>query len=66
MQVEIIYRQPDGSDTLLGIRKLDAMPPSGEPFSVEDRLFRAAGYSGPNNEGCYRLFLVDDAPEARH
>lgn len=60
MQVEVIYRQPDGSEMVLGIKKLDAMPPSGEPFSIEDRQFRAAGYSGPNNEGCYRLFLEDD------
>jgi hypothetical protein len=66
MQVEVIYRQPDGSETLLGIKKLDSMPPSGEPFSIEDRQFRAAGYSGPNNEGCYRLFLIDDQQETEH
>lgn len=66
MQVEVIYRRPDGSETVLGMRKLDAMPPSGEPFSVEDRQFRAVGYSGPNSEGCYRLFLVDEDAETKH
>lgn len=67
MQVEVIYRRPDGSETVLGVRKLDSMPPSGEPFSVEDRQFRAIGYSGPNSEGCYRLFLADEeTPETKH
>jgi hypothetical protein len=66
MQVEVIYRRSDGSETVLGIKKLDAMPPSGEPFSIEDRQFRAAGYSGPDDEGCYRLFLEDDLPLTKH
>ncbi|MGV3742977.1 MAG: hypothetical protein ACO1NO_11780 [Burkholderiaceae bacterium] len=66
MQVEFIYRKPDGSETTLGIKRLDSMPPSGEPFSVEDRQFRAVGYSGPNDEGCYRLFLVDDQTDIKH
>ena len=66
MQVEVIYRKPDGSETILGIKRLDSMPPSGEPFSVEDRQFRAVGYSGPNDEGSYRLFLVDDQTDIKH
>lgn len=66
MQVEVIYRQPDGSETVLGIKKLDSMPPTGEPFSVEGQQFHAVGYSGPNSEGCYRLFLADDPPQSTH
>jgi hypothetical protein len=62
MQVEVIYRQPDGTEKILCTRKLDSMPPTGEPFCIDERQYKANGYSGPNEEGCYRLILVDEEP----
>lgn len=60
MDVEMIYRQQDGTHTVLGTRRLGHMPPPGEPFSVDDRQYRAKGFAGPDAEGRYRLFLEDD------
>ena len=66
MQVEIIYRQDNGAETILGTRNLDVMPPTGEPFTVDNRQYMAKGYAGPDDQGRYRLFLEDDADATRH
>jgi hypothetical protein len=66
MEVEVIYRQPDGKETMLGVRKLSHMPPPGEPFELDHRQYTARGFAGPDAEGRYRLFLEDDAGATRH
>ncbi|HZW20796.1 hypothetical protein [Noviherbaspirillum sp.] len=66
MDVEVIYRQPDGSQTLLGIRKLDDIPAMDKPFALDDRQYVAKSYSGPDAQGRYRLFLEDDPGATRH
>lgn len=66
MNVEVIYCQPDGSQTLLGIRKLSHMPPAGEPFQLNDRQYMAKSFAGPDAEGRYRLFLEDAPGAAMH
>lgn len=66
MDVEIIYRQPDGTQTMLGIRKLDDLPPLGKPFDLDDRQYVTESYGGPDAEGRYRLFLEDDEEATRH
>jgi len=66
MDVEVIYRQPDGSQTLLGIRKLDDIPDIGKPFALDDRQYLAQSYSGPDAQGRYRLFLEDEPGGTRH
>lgn len=63
MEVEVIYRRPDGTPTPLGTRKLTHMPPIGEPFEVDDRQYVAASYLGPDEGGRYQLFL-EDGPNA--
>ena len=66
MDVEVIYCQPGGTQTPLGIRQLSHMPPTGEPFQLDDRIFVATSYAGPDAEGRYRLFLEDETGETRH
>lgn len=66
MDVEVIYRQPDGTQTILGTRKLTHMPPTGEPFKLDDRQYVATAYVGPTADGCYRLFLEDATDASRH
>lgn len=65
MNVEFIYRKPDGSETALGSQELDHMPPTGEPFLIEGRQFIATAYFGPDSEGRYRLCLEDDPGATR-
>lgn len=60
MEVEVIYRQPDGTQTRLGIRKLDDIPPIGRPIDLDNRQYIAQAYAGPDSEGRYRLFLEDE------
>ncbi len=66
MDVELIYRQADGSQTILGIRKMGGIPDIGKPFSLDGRQFVAQSYSGPDAEGRYRLFLEDEPGATRH
>jgi hypothetical protein len=66
MEIEVIYRQPDGTQTKLGIRKLDDIPPIGKPIELDDRQYFAQAYAGPDAEGRYRLFLEDDPESTRH
>jgi hypothetical protein len=66
MDVEVIYRQPDGSQTPLGVRELERMPPTGEPFQMDDRQYIATAYHGPNAEGRYHLFIEDDVNTTKH
>jgi hypothetical protein len=66
MDVEMIYRQADGSQTILGIRKMDGIPDIGKPFELDDRQFVAKSYSGPDAQGRYRLFLEDEPGAMRH
>ena len=66
MDVEVIYRQADGSQTQLGIRKLDGLPDMGKPFAIDDRQYVAKSYSGPDAQGRYRLFLEDEPGATRH
>jgi hypothetical protein len=66
MDVEVIYRQPDGSQTILGVRKLDDIPPIGKPFELDQRQYLAESYSGPDAQGRYRLFLEDEPDATRH
>ncbi len=67
MDVEVIYQQPDGTQTILGIRQLSHMPPTGEPFHLDEHQYVARSYAGPDAAGRYRLFIEDDQPGAtRH
>lgn len=66
MDVEVIYRQADGSQTQLGVRKLSHMPPTGEPFELDHRQYVATSFAGPDAEGRYRLFVEDDPGATRH
>ncbi len=66
MDVEIIYRQPDGRQTELGMRKLSHMPPAGEPFELDHRQYVARSFAGPDAQGRYRLFLEDEPRATRH
>lgn len=70
MVVDVIYRQPDGTQSVLGTRQLSHMPPAGEPFELDHRQYIARSYAGPDAYGRYRLFLEDeqgDQPNAaRH
>jgi hypothetical protein len=66
MEVEVIYRRPDGTRTELGVRKLTHMPPIGEPFAVDSRQYIAASYVGPDAEGRYQLFLEDTPDMTLH
>lgn len=61
MEVEVIYRQQDGTRTPLGTRRLSHMPPIGEPFLVDNRQYLTAAYLGPDAEGRYQLFLEDES-----
>ncbi|WP_019140185.1 hypothetical protein [Noviherbaspirillum massiliense] len=65
MDVEVIYRQPDGTQTMLGIRKLNDLPPIGGAFQLDQRQYVAKSFGGPDAEGRYVLFLEDDI-SARH
>lgn len=65
MDVEIIYRRSDGTQTILGTRRLTHMPPIGEPFELDDRSYLAKGFAGPDAEGSYRLY-VEDSADTRH
>jgi hypothetical protein len=61
MQVNVIHRKPDGSETGFGIRELDHMPPVGEPFPLDETTwYTAKAYFGPNEEGRYLLVLEGD------
>lgn len=60
MNVEIIYRQPDGTQTQLGIRNLSDLPPLGKRFALDDREYITESYGGPDAQGRYRLFLEDE------
>lgn len=66
MDVEVIYQQPDGSQTVLGVRKLDDLPPIGTQFELDHWQYMATAYSGPDSQGRYRLFLEDDPDATRH
>jgi hypothetical protein len=66
MDVELIYRKADGTETLLGIHEMVHMPPVDEPFKLEDREFVAKAYLGPDGKGLYRLFLEDSPSATRH
>lgn len=66
MDVEVIYRQPNGTQTILGTRQLSHMPPTGEPFQLDDRQYVATAYVGPDAQGRYRLFLEDEEDATRH
>jgi hypothetical protein len=68
MEVEVTYRQPDGSKTMLGIRKLADLPPVGKLFSLDHRQYLVKAFDGPDAAGRYRLFLEDEPePDAtRH
>ncbi|TFW00522.1 hypothetical protein E4K72_15480 [Oxalobacteraceae bacterium OM1] len=63
MEVEVIYRQPDGTQTTLGIRKLADIPPIGRRVQLDDREYVAQAYGGPDAQGRYRLFLEDEDDE---
>lgn len=66
MNVEVIYCQPDGTQTALGIRKLSHMPPVGEPFQLDEKQYVAKSFAGPDADGHYRLFLEDEEGATRH
>jgi hypothetical protein len=66
MDVEVIYRQPDGTETDLGLRRLAHMPPVDEPFELDHHQFVSKGYQGPDDDGRYRLFVEDDPDATRH
>jgi hypothetical protein len=66
MDVEVIYLQPDGSRTMLGIRKLSNLPPMGKPFELDHRQYIAKTFDGPDDAGRYRLFLEDEPGATRH
>jgi hypothetical protein len=51
MVVDVIYRQADGTQTILGTRKLSHMPPAGEPFELDQRQYIARSYAGPDAHG---------------
>lgn len=63
MEVEVIYRQPDGTQTKLGVRKMADIPPIGKRVELDDRQYIAESYGGPDAEGRYRLFLEDEEDE---
>jgi hypothetical protein len=63
MELEVIYRQPDGKQTPLGIRQLIDIPPIGKRIELDDRQYIAGAYGGPDAKGRYRLFLEDDDEE---
>jgi hypothetical protein len=60
MEAEVIYLPPDGSQTLLGIRKLADLPPVGKLFSLDHREYLVKEFDGPDAAGRYRLFLEDE------
>jgi hypothetical protein len=60
MEVEVIYRPPEGSLVLLGVRKLADLPPVGKRFSLDQRQYLVKGFDGPDAAGRYRLELVDE------
>jgi hypothetical protein len=64
MVVDVIYRQPDGTQSMLGTRQLSHMPPAGEPFELDQRQYIARAYAGPDAQGRYRLFLEDQPGHA--
>lgn len=64
MEVEIFYRQSDGTHTTLGVRRLDDIPPIGKRLDLDERQYIAQSYGGPDAEGRYRLFLEEDEPGA--
>lgn len=66
MDVEVIYCRPGGSQTPLGTRQMSHMPPTGEPFQLDDRIFVAKSYAGPDSDGRYHLFVEDEPAAARH
>jgi hypothetical protein len=66
MEVEVIYQQPDGSQVILGVRKLDGIPKIGKPFELDHRQYLTKSYSGPDATGRYRLFLEDEPEATRH
>jgi hypothetical protein len=66
MEVEVIYRQPDGTQTILGVRKLSHMPPAGERIELDKRQYVARSFVGPDAEGRYRLFLEDESDATKH
>lgn len=66
MDVEVIYRRSDGTQTILGTRHLSHMPPTGEPFDLDDRQYVATSFAGPDATGRYRLFVEDDPGAMRH
>jgi hypothetical protein len=66
MEVEVIYRQPDGSQTILGVRKMAGLPPAGKMFSLDHRQYLVEKFDGPDAAGRYRLFLEDEPDATRH
>jgi hypothetical protein len=66
VETEVIYRLPDGSQTLLGVRKFSDLPPAGKPFTLDHRQYISKGFDGPDDAGRYRLILEDEPGAARH
>jgi hypothetical protein len=66
MEVEVIYRQPDGSRVMLGTRKFANLPPMGKRFELDHRQYIAKEFDGPDAAGRYRLYLEDEPPATRH
>lgn len=63
MEVEVIYRQPDGSQTMLGTRDLSGLPPVGKLFSLDHREYFVREFDGPDAAGRY-LLVLEDEPRA--
>ncbi|MEN3292600.1 MAG: hypothetical protein V7642_1853 [Burkholderiales bacterium] len=66
MDVEVIYRQPDGSRVMLGTRDLSGLPPMGKRFHLDHREYIAKEFDGPDAAGHYRLYLEDEPPARTH
>lgn len=66
MDVEVIHCQPGGAHTPLGVRQMSHMPPTGEPFELDERMFVATSYSGPDAHGRYHLFVEEKPDVTKH
>lgn len=61
MQIKIIHQMPDGASQEFGTQELSHMPPVGEPFSPDHKIYYLTkAYFGPNDNGQYLLVLEGD------
>lgn len=64
MQVRIMHEGKDGRRTDLGMRELSHMPPTGEPFPINEKTcYPAKAYFGPDDKGLYLLILEGEPME---